>query len=263
MPAAAPPRSLPHRWPRARIRGRFPRPPKLADPAPRTGVSGRRYYDPKGGRFVGRDPIEEQGGLNLYGFVGNSSVNRWDFLGMRPPNDVNTGDTYDEEIPDANGVLKISWQCNGGSDWYKTSETYVLNAVSVSDPTLPSLVLATPEIPQLSISVDVDVPSGGGGASPPAPPPPTWVPNKPDCDKLRAQFPTAFAPPGTPFKSPLSAAIAATFSNAARTAGTTSLRSVSVLKELKHDSANALAQPFPRRPLLRSMGCLRPIFLRA
>jgi RHS repeat-associated protein len=82
MPAAAPPRSLPHRWPRARLRGRFSRPPKLADPAPRTAVSGQRYYDPGKGRFVGRDPIEEQVGLNLYGFVGNNGVNRWDVLGM-------------------------------------------------------------------------------------------------------------------------------------------------------------------------------------
>lgn len=30
---------------------------------------------------MGRDPIEEVGGLNLYGFVGNNSVNRWDLLG--------------------------------------------------------------------------------------------------------------------------------------------------------------------------------------
>lgn len=45
-------------------------------------VSGRRYYDPGKGRFVGRDPIEEQGGLNLYGFCGNNGVNRWDVLGQ-------------------------------------------------------------------------------------------------------------------------------------------------------------------------------------
>lgn len=43
---------------------------------------GRRYYDPKDGRFVGRDPIEEQGGINLYAFVMNSPLNRWDYLGM-------------------------------------------------------------------------------------------------------------------------------------------------------------------------------------
>lgn len=44
---------------------------------------GLRYYSPSLGRFVTRDPIEEQGGLNLYGFVRNNAVNRWDYLGMR------------------------------------------------------------------------------------------------------------------------------------------------------------------------------------
>lgn len=43
---------------------------------------GRRYYDPKNGRFLGRDPINEEGGLNLYSFVGNNPVNAWDYLGM-------------------------------------------------------------------------------------------------------------------------------------------------------------------------------------
>jgi len=46
---------------------------------------GRRFYDPRNGRFVGRDPIEEEGGLNLYGFVRNNPINQWDFLGMSPP----------------------------------------------------------------------------------------------------------------------------------------------------------------------------------
>ncbi len=43
---------------------------------------GRRFYDPKLGRFVGRDPIAEEGGMNLYRFAGNNPVNRWDYLGM-------------------------------------------------------------------------------------------------------------------------------------------------------------------------------------
>ena len=43
---------------------------------------GYRYYDPKNGRWPSRDPIEEQGGLNLYGFVGNDGVNEIDVLGM-------------------------------------------------------------------------------------------------------------------------------------------------------------------------------------
>lgn len=43
---------------------------------------GYRYYRPSMGRFLNRDPIEEQGGLNLYAFVGNDPVNRWDYLGL-------------------------------------------------------------------------------------------------------------------------------------------------------------------------------------
>ncbi len=43
---------------------------------------GYRYYDPETGRWPSRDPIEERGGVNLYGFVGNDGVNRWDNLGL-------------------------------------------------------------------------------------------------------------------------------------------------------------------------------------
>ena len=43
---------------------------------------GFRYYDPVTGRWASRDPIEEEGGLNLYGFVGNDGVNAWDYLGL-------------------------------------------------------------------------------------------------------------------------------------------------------------------------------------
>jgi len=48
---------------------------------PRVAYYGYRYYDPKTGRWPSRDPIEEEGGVNLYGFVGNDGVNRWDILG--------------------------------------------------------------------------------------------------------------------------------------------------------------------------------------
>jgi hypothetical protein len=41
-----------------------------------------RPYNPLDGRFLQRDPIGERGGLNLYGFVGNDPVNRWDALGL-------------------------------------------------------------------------------------------------------------------------------------------------------------------------------------
>ena len=47
-----------------------------------------RYYDPLTGRWPSRDPIEEQGGVNLYGFVGNDGLNGWDILGMEGGNDT-------------------------------------------------------------------------------------------------------------------------------------------------------------------------------
>ncbi len=42
---------------------------------------GFRYYEPVTGRWPSRDPIEERGGVNLYGFVGNGGVGRWHYLG--------------------------------------------------------------------------------------------------------------------------------------------------------------------------------------
>jgi hypothetical protein len=39
------------------------------------------FYDPTVGRWINRDPIEEAGGINLYGFVGNSPLNESDPMG--------------------------------------------------------------------------------------------------------------------------------------------------------------------------------------
>jgi len=43
---------------------------------------GFRYYDPSKGRFLNRDPIGEQGGLNLYRFVGNDPIHNVDVWGL-------------------------------------------------------------------------------------------------------------------------------------------------------------------------------------
>ena len=40
-----------------------------------------RHYSPSLGRFLSRDPIQEQGGLNLYAFVKNNPIHTTDFLG--------------------------------------------------------------------------------------------------------------------------------------------------------------------------------------
>jgi hypothetical protein len=41
-----------------------------------------RWYDPPNARWPSRDPIGEQGGSNLYGFVGNESIRKIDVNGM-------------------------------------------------------------------------------------------------------------------------------------------------------------------------------------
>lgn len=51
---------------------------------------GYRYYDPATGRWPSRDPIEEEGGFNLFGFVGNGGVNWWDYLGYLTLSDILT-----------------------------------------------------------------------------------------------------------------------------------------------------------------------------
>ena len=40
-----------------------------------------RYYNPADGRWINRDPIAEEGGWNLYGFVGSNSILETDILG--------------------------------------------------------------------------------------------------------------------------------------------------------------------------------------
>jgi RHS repeat-associated protein len=71
---------------------------------------GYRYYDPLTGRWPSLDPIGESGGSNLYGFVGNNGVDRWDHLGLViSAKDINDGDSCSIfcETCDSDGQLKI------------------------------------------------------------------------------------------------------------------------------------------------------------
>ena len=58
---------------------------------------GYRYYDPVTGRWLNRDPIEEQGGYNLYAFVGNDGLNYWDYLGLTTDGNLGGDDTRTPE----------------------------------------------------------------------------------------------------------------------------------------------------------------------
>jgi RHS repeat-associated protein len=41
-----------------------------------------RFYNSELGKWISRDPVEEEGGANLYGFVYNNSINNFDYLGL-------------------------------------------------------------------------------------------------------------------------------------------------------------------------------------
>ena len=43
---------------------------------------GNRYYNASTGRWLSSDPIGEDGGLNVYGFVSNDGINSWDAIGF-------------------------------------------------------------------------------------------------------------------------------------------------------------------------------------
>ena len=43
---------------------------------------GYRYYKPSTGTWPNKDPMQEKGGLNLYGAIGNDEVNKSDYLGL-------------------------------------------------------------------------------------------------------------------------------------------------------------------------------------
>ena len=49
---------------------------------------GLRYYNPNTGRWISRDPIEEKGGANLYGMVGNNPINLFDPWGLRACSEI-------------------------------------------------------------------------------------------------------------------------------------------------------------------------------
>jgi RHS repeat-associated protein len=63
---------------------------------------GYRYYTPQTGRWINRDPIEEKGGANLYGFVGNDGLNKSDLLGL------SDGGYFITEIPYSEGSCEES-----------------------------------------------------------------------------------------------------------------------------------------------------------
>ncbi|HCE46516.1 MAG TPA: hypothetical protein DET40_23470 [Lentisphaeria bacterium] len=72
---------------------------------------GYRYYNADTGRWLGRDSVEEGGGVNLYGMVGNNAVNNFDLLGAKSFRIVTSTDASSKDmrpVKEINSVNEIN-----------------------------------------------------------------------------------------------------------------------------------------------------------
>ncbi|BCU79532.1 RHS repeat-associated core domain-containing protein [Luteolibacter sp. LG18] len=78
---------------------------------------GYRYYNTQLGRWISRDPIGESGGINLYGYIYNRSLNFNDYLGWYAINVYwPTNDGFAFVHHDNPGDNRWFWQAAGGDD---------------------------------------------------------------------------------------------------------------------------------------------------
>ena len=85
-----------------------------------------RYYDPKVGRFITRDPIGFRGGINQYTYVRNNPVKWNDPFGLYGP-DVHGSDTYIIGIQEGlspETALLIAWADNNTDEKYDPLSSY-------------------------------------------------------------------------------------------------------------------------------------------
>jgi hypothetical protein len=78
-------------------------------------------------QWPSRDPIEEQGGYNLYGFIGNDGVDWWDLLGLDPNG---SWDTPEEAYADAVAYVRKTGQESLDNGWKEMERLFEVNRQS-------------------------------------------------------------------------------------------------------------------------------------
>jgi hypothetical protein len=104
-----------------------------------------RAYDPNLQRWIQRDPIGEQGGINLYGFVDNNPISRIDPLGLNGYV-VNAGGyaghtSFVVDNP-AGGVIAYHFFAGhhgGDAPWYEQDKGFFYDSVHIWSQTANSL----------------------------------------------------------------------------------------------------------------------------
>ena len=98
---------------------------------------GFRYYNPSTGRWLSRDPIEEEGGLNLYGMVDNDPVSFVDPLGLALyAFDGTKNDGYKQEAKGNETNVYILWK------YYQGKNARYLPGVGTNDGLMNTFGLA-------------------------------------------------------------------------------------------------------------------------
>ncbi len=115
---------------------------------------GYRYYSPQLGRWTCKDPIGEEGGINLYGFAGNESLNHVDFLGLERFRHAIDWGTQTAPIP-------TQW----GTDVINLLFSNAFKSFQKNPPEVPGLFQVTPNS-AVGLTVegfDVEVSANGTG----------------------------------------------------------------------------------------------------
>lgn len=93
---------------------------------------GYRYLDTVNGRWVSRDPIGEEGGLNLYGMVGNDGVNQVDFIGLSKWNSEKGKEAIElAKVVKAGGEIPSGHCCSSFVKKYATGDCITFAAGAI------------------------------------------------------------------------------------------------------------------------------------